>query len=117
MALIFNWSVNKMQVIENNIVSKVDLYVTATDSVNNLTASAAYTRNLIQGNNSIPYEQLTEQQVLDWCFVPEIITWTDKENVAHSITKDLKTEGEVQVTSQIERQLAQKVAEPALPWM
>jgi hypothetical protein len=114
MSLTFKWVINKVQVAQDNLIVKVDLFVVGTDK--NQVASAAFTRNLVRGSSFIPYEQLTEQQVLDWCFEPEIVVWTDLENVEHSITKLLKNEGEAQVTGQIERQLAQKAAEPSLPW-
>jgi hypothetical protein len=111
----FKWSIEKLQTSEDNLVIKVDWRVAATQ--NDLTASASGVRTLIRGDSFIPYEQLTEQQVLNWCFEPEVITWTDRDNVSQSITKRLKDEGEAQVTGQIERQLAQKQFEPALPWL
>jgi hypothetical protein len=111
----FKWTVNKVQVAQDNLVVKVDLTVTGIDG-NNL-ACAAYTRELVRGDSFVPYEQLTEQQVLDWCFAPEILTWIDGDNVEQSTTKHLKDDGEAQVTGQIERQLAQKQSEPALPWL
>jgi hypothetical protein len=114
MTISYSWKVNKLQVIEDNLVVKVDLTVTGTDG--DLSASAAYARTLSRGNGFVPYDQLTEQQVLDWCFEPEVITWTDIDNVEQSITKHLKDEGQAQVNSQIERKLAQKASEPALPW-
>ena len=114
MSITFNWSVQKMKVASDKLVTKVDLLVMGTDG--EITAGAAYSRDLVRGSGFIPYEQLTEQQVLDWCFAPEVITWTDIDNVEQSTTKHLKAEGEAQVTGQIERQLAQKSAEPALPW-
>jgi hypothetical protein len=110
----FKWSVNKVTVAENNLVVKVDCTVTATDGDN--TASAAYSRNLARGDTFIEFAQLTEQQVLDWCFAPEVTTWLDVDNVKQSSTRLIKDEGEAQVTGQIERRLAQKAAEPALPW-
>jgi len=110
----YKWTVNKVQTAENNLVVKVDLTVTGADGVNS--ASANYIRNLTRGGDFIPYEQLTEQQVLNWCFEPETITWVDLDNVQQSIVKHLKNEGEAQVTNQIERQLAEKQIEPALPW-
>ena len=111
----YKWTVNKVQVGQDNLVVKVELTVTGTDGDNS--ASAAYARTLSRGDSFIPYEQLTEQQVLDWCFAPEVATWTDMDNVEQSITKHLKDEGEAQVSGQIERQLAQKESEPALPWL
>jgi hypothetical protein len=111
----FKWTVNKVQVVENNLITRVDLTVTATDGDN--TASAAYTCNLVRGDSFIPYDQLTEQQVLDWCFEPVVETWLDINNVEQSTTRLLKDNGEVQVAGQIARQLAQAAAEPALPWV
>lgn len=100
MSITYHWSVNKVQVAENNLIVKVDLFVTAIDEANKLTASAAYSRDLVQGNTFVPYEQLTEQQVLGWCFALE----------------NFKSNGEAQVANQIARQLMQKQTEPALPW-
>jgi hypothetical protein len=107
----FKWSVNKVTVAENNLIVKVDLIVTATDGKN--IAIAGYTRNLARGDSFTPYAQVTEQQLLDWCFEPEIIILEN----STAITKLIKEEGEAQVTGQIERQLAQKQFEPALPWV
>ena len=93
----YKWTINKVKVAEDNLIVKVDLTVTGTDGNNS--ASAAYICNLLRNNSFIPYEQLTEQQVLDWCF-PKV-----------------KDEGEAQVSGQIARQLAKKTSEPALPWV
>lgn len=109
------WTVNKIQVASDNLVIKVDLTVTATDGDNS--ASAAYSRNLVRGDSFVSYEQLTEQQVIDWCFEPEVTTWTDLDNTEHSFTRLVKDEGEAQVAGQIARQLAQKESQPALPWV
>ena len=110
----FKWTVNKMQVAENNLVVRVDLTVTGTDG--DLSASAVYSRNLVRGDSFVPYAQLTEQQVLTWCFAPEVFTWVDVNAGEQSITRLIKDEGETQVADQIARQLAQKESEPALPW-
>jgi len=114
MTIEYKWLVNKVTVVENNLISMVELTVTGTSDSNS--ASASYFRNLVRGDSFIPYEQLTEQQVLNWCFSPETITWIDQDGVEQSITKLLKDEGEAQVAGQIARQLAQKQSEPALPW-
>lgn len=112
----YKWTVNKVTVAEDNLVVKVDLTVTANDGDN--TASAAYIRDLVRGGDKpVPYTQLTEQQVLAWCFEPIVTTWTDKEKKPQSSTRLIKDEGEAQVAGQIARQLAQKAAEPALPWV
>ena len=110
----FKWTVNKVKVSQDNLIVKVELTVLATE--NNLKASAQYSRNLQRGSTFTPYEQLTEQQVLDWCFAPEIITLMDANNVEQSVIKRLKDEGEAQVANQIERQLAPRKADPILPW-
>jgi len=91
------WKINKLQVAEDNLVVKVELSVMGTDD--GMSASVAYTRTLTRGDSFVPYDQLTEQQVLDWCFAPEVITWTDNDNVEQSITKHLKDEGEAQVAA------------------
>ena len=111
----FKWSVNKVTVAENNLVIQVNAIVTATNGDN--TASASYFRDLVRGDGFIPYDQLTEEQVLAWCFEPVVYTWTDRDDVEQSSTRLIKDEGEAQVAGQIARQLAQKAAEPALPWV
>ena len=111
----FKWSINKVQVAEDNRVVKVDLTVTATDSDN--IASAAYTCDLVRGNKFVPYAQLTEQQVLAWCFEPIVTTWIGIDKKPQSSTRIIIDEGETQVAGQIARPLAQKVAQPALPWL
>ena len=106
----FKWTVNKVQVAQDNLIVKVDL------TVSNGEFSASYTKDLVRGDTFTPYEQLTEQQVLDWCFAPETVTSTDDDGNVTTSIKLLKDEGEAQIASQIERQSAQKAAEPALPW-
>ena len=118
MTLNIKWSVNKLKVIPQqgeklNVVTVVEWLVQATDEVNNLTASASGLRELKLGDSFTTYDQLTEQQVLDWCFEPEIIT-TDE---GGTTIKHIKVEGEAQVTDRIARQLAEKQSEPALPWV
>ena len=110
----YKWTVSKVQVAQDNLVVKVDLTVTGTDGDNS--ASAAYSRDLVRGDSFVPFDQLTEQQVLDWCFEPIVSTWADVEGNEQSTTRLIKDEGEAQVAGQIARQLAQKTAEPALPW-
>ena len=111
----FKWSIDKVTVAQNKLVVQVDLKVTAIDGDN--TASASYIRKLEKGDSFTPYDQLTEKQVLDWCFEPEIIDrWLDMNNLQQFTTRLIKDEGEAQVAGQIARQLAQKESEPALPW-
>jgi hypothetical protein len=111
----FKWSVNKVTVAEDNLVTRVDLTVTAIDGKN--TASAAYIRNLKRSNTFTPYDKLTEAQVLAWCFLPEVTTCKDFKGVEQTFTRLIKDEGEAQVAEQIARQLSQKVSEPILPWV
>jgi len=105
MSITFNWSINKMQVIpeqdnRTNVVVKADWLVRAVDKDNNAASFASGSRSFSLGNTFTPFEELTEQQVLNWCFALE----------------NFKTNTEAQVTDQIARQLAQKQSEPALPW-
>jgi hypothetical protein len=103
------WTIDKLQVAEDNIIVKVDWSVTATQD--DLTASAAGTRNLTRGDSFIPYEQLTEQQVLDWCFEPE----TAMAEIDPTV-KNLKQDVEAYLANQIAYQLNQKQLKVSLPW-
>lgn len=110
----FKWSVNKVTVAENNLVVQVHATVTAIEGDN--TASAVYIRDLVRGDSFIPFDQLTEEQVLAWCFEPEVTPTIDLVGNVGSITRFIKDDGEIQVAGQITRQLAQAAAKPALPW-
>jgi hypothetical protein len=110
----YKWVIKKVQVAEDNLIVKVELTVTGTNG--DKSASAAYYRTFTRGDSFVPYEFLTEQQVLAWCFAPETITWVGTDGAEQTITKHLKDEGESQVAGQIERQLAQEKIEPTLPW-
>jgi len=121
MAISFKWSVSKLRVIpqlddKSNVVSVVEWLVQGTDDVNSISASMSGIRSFDLGGNFVAYDQLTEQQVLDWCFTPEVITWKDEDGVEHSVTKHLKDEGEARVAGQIQGRLEQMQIEPALPW-
>jgi hypothetical protein len=111
----YKWLVEKMVTTGDvNVVTHV--YWRCHGTNGQLDATCSGIRELILGDTFVPYDQLTEQQVLDWCFEPEVITWTDLNGAEQSITKLVKDEAEAQVAGQIARQLAQKSAEPALPW-
>lgn len=108
----FKWSIEKMVVAgDANLVTQVYWYCNAVD--NELTASTAGIRNLVASDFFIPYNQLTEQQVLDWCFSAEVIDLDDET----STTKLLKNDVEAQIFERISQQRAQVAAEPALPWV
>jgi hypothetical protein len=111
----YKWTVNKLTVGEDNLVVKVDFAVTGTNGSN--TASTNYVRDLTRGDLFTPYDQLTEQQVLDWCLAPKVFQWVEEDVGPQSLTRLIKDEGEAQVKSQIESQLAQQAAEPVLPWI
>ena len=65
----------------------------------------------------MPDDQLTEQQILDWCFQPEIVEVKNFEGfVLTSTTLNLKQDAEKKVTDQIASKLKQNAFEPALPW-
>jgi hypothetical protein len=112
MDITFTWSVEKVTVTADaSLVTNVYWRCDAADDL--LTAAAAGIRNLVASDSFVPFEQLTEQQVLDWCFAPELITLDDQT----TITKLLKDDVEAQVTAQIASQLVKKTSEPALPWI
>jgi hypothetical protein len=99
MAIEFKWAVEKMAVSgDANLVTQVYWRCDATDD--QLATAASGICNLVEGDSFIPYDQLTQQQVLNWCFGFE----------------NFKNDVETQVSAQIASQVAQKAAEPALPW-
>jgi hypothetical protein len=116
----FKWTIQKLVVVPQqddkaNVVIQAEWLCTATDG--ELQAAASGKKNFSLGDSFIGFDELTESQVLDWCFAPETITTVDPtDNTTTTTTKMLKDEGEAQVSGQIARQLAQKAAEPALPW-
>jgi hypothetical protein len=121
MSIIFNWSISNIQVIpaqddKTNIITQVEWLVKAVDKVNKAALSVSGSRSFKVGGSFVPYEQLTEAQVLEWCFEPETVVLKDSEGNDVTTVRNLKTEAEAQVTDQIRSQLAQKAAEPALPW-
>jgi hypothetical protein len=82
-----------------------------------ISESYSGSRSFSLGDTFVPYNQLTEQQVLNWCFEPEIVEIKDfGSDAVIRTTFDLKQNAEKQVINQIEKTLAQKAIEPALPW-
>ena len=113
----YKWSIEKVIVTTNDAVTHVHWRCEGTDDVNELTAACAGVRELILGDSFIPYLDLTEQQVLDWCYATETIEIKDVEgNLVETIIKHLKDDSEGQVAGQIANQILKKQAEPALPW-
>jgi hypothetical protein len=118
----FKWSVQKLRVAPQqgdkaNVVIQADWLCVAMDDENIVQAAASGVKSFSLGDTFTPFDQLTEEQVLGWCFASETVTETDREGNVTTTVKNLKTDAEAQVTGQIERQLAQKAAEPALPWV
>ena len=94
----YQWLIEKVTVTEGNIVTHVHWRCNGIDGAN--IVYFAGVQELVLGDTFVPYDQLTEQQVLDWCFAFE----------------NFKTSVETQIAQQIANQIAQKAAEPALPW-
>ena len=122
MSITFKWSVKKLEVIpvldnKTNVVTTVNWTVVGTDSETSTSENYSGLRSFSVGESFIPYEQLTEQQVLDWCFEPELAEVKNFEGkILSSVTLNLKKDAEEKVTAQIASRLAQKAIEPALPW-
>ncbi len=122
MANTFKWSIQKLRVApqqgdKSNVVVQADWLCAALNNENIVQAAASGSKSFTLGDSFTPFNQLTEAQVLGWCFEPETITETDREGNVTTVVKNLKTDAEAQVTGQIARQLAQKESEPALPWI
>jgi hypothetical protein len=83
------WNIKKLDTKdignEKNIVYSIDWDLEITDGVNSVTASGMQGVPYQEGQKIIPYEQLTEQQIIDWIVnfpAPEGVTpyFTDLEN-------------------------------------
>jgi hypothetical protein len=111
----YKWSVEKVVVSALNEVTYVHWNCEGFDEKENLSASCVGVRELILGGSFTPYDELTEQKILDWCFASEIVTSIDPNGVTSTVSKNLKDEIEKQIAGQITRQLARK-SEPVLPW-
>ena len=94
----YQWLIEKLTVTEGNIVTHVYWRCNGIDDANIVYFAGVC--DLVIGDIPIPYDQLTEQQVFDWCFAVE----------------NFKTGVEAEVATQLATQKAQKAAEPALPW-
>jgi len=102
------WTIEKLKVTgDTNIVTQV--YWRCEDGQ----AACAGVRDLVLGDTFTAYDQLTEQQVLDWVFAPKVIELKDANgDVVETVTRDIKAEAEAEVAAL----LAQQVVDPALPW-
>jgi hypothetical protein len=117
----YKWVIEKIVVTGNtNLVTQVHWRCDAANSsfpidsaaLDVLMLGSAGVENLNASDTFIPYNDLTEQQVLDWCFAPKVITLADQTTV----TKLLKNNVEAQLAEQMAIQVAKKTTEPVLPW-
>jgi hypothetical protein len=106
------WSVEKV-IVSGDTKLITQVYWRCDASKNELTTGASGICDLIASDSFIPYDQLTEQQVLDWCFAPKVFVLDDQT----TITTLLKDEVEAQVAKQIASQVIKKSSEPSLPWV
>jgi hypothetical protein len=109
--MLYKWSIEKVVVAEDNLVTNVYWRCEAEGF------ACSGVRDLVRSDSFTAYDKLTEQQVLEWCFEPEVITFLDYQNNQQSTTKMLKDEAETQVLSQIQRQSDLVKSEPSLPWV
>lgn len=104
---VYKWSIEKVVVTDGDVVTHAHWRCESKGF------ACAGIRDLVRNDNFTPYSQLTEQQVLNWCFEPEVITIENiVDRTTNTITKLLKEEAEAQVAEQINR----VKNEPALPW-
>ena len=94
----YKWSIEKVKVTgDTNIVTHVYWRCDAKDE--ELSAASAGISKLTLGDTFTAYDQLTEQQVLDWCF------------------PNIKVKIEAELVDNIQQQLTKKQSEPTLPWI
>lgn len=112
----FKWSVDKVNTVgDNNLIQTVFLSCTAVKD--GASETHQITRVLSPSDTFIAFDKLSEQQVLDWCFTPQVAELKDEKGaVIDTITKNMKADVEAFVSANVEHQLAQRSASPALPW-
>jgi hypothetical protein len=94
----YKWSIEKVKVTgDTNVVTQVYWRCDAKDE--DLTAASAGISELTLGDTFTAYDQLTEQQVLDWCLP--------------SVQNKIETE----LADRVQEQLDRVKSEPALPWV
>jgi len=113
----YKWNVEKVNTVgDNNLIQTVFLTFTATKE--NVSETYQCIKILQPSNTFIAYDQLIEQQILNWCFEPQITEVKNQNNqVVETITRRIKEETEAFVSANVERQLAQLAVSPALPWV
>jgi len=101
----YTWVVNKLNVQEDGLVVEVIWRATGFDKENNFSSSYSGSTLLTREEVFVPYKQLTESQILNWCFEKTI-----------DDVKTVKTDVEEQIAEQISFLLDRKTEAPALPW-
>lgn len=115
MSVSYKWSIQKLQVLPQtedgkvNAVTHVHWQCTATDG--DVSATSTGIKLLDLGDSFVGFDQLTEQQVLDWCFTSKSIVVDGK-----TFVLNFKDAGEAQAVSQINAKIDKVKIEPALPW-
>ena len=103
----YKWSIEKLVVTDGDVVTHVHWRCEAKGF------ASFGVCDLVLSDSFTDYDQLTEQQVLNWCFEPKTTTFENlTDNTTTVIVKHLKDEGEAQIAEQISR-IKNK---PALPW-
>lgn len=122
MSISFNWSITKLKIIPKladriNVVVSADWFVQAVDNANQISASAYGNCEFVLSNSFTNYDQLTEEQILNWCFAPKTLRLVDQsDGIEKEVITHFKEDNEALVTKKIELQLAKKQTEPDLPW-
>ena len=110
----YKWSVNKVHVVQQeevvehyhvtqearaNVVTYVEWLMQAQDGDNKIAIGGS--TDLVAGEEFVEFDQLTEQQILDWCFETD---------------PSMKDTYEAQALAYFASQSDQKISVPNLPW-
>jgi hypothetical protein len=110
----YKWSVNKVHVVQQeeviehyqvmqearaNVVTYVEWLLQAQDGNNKIAIGGS--TDLVAGEEFVEFDQITEQQMLDWCFETD---------------PSMKDTYEAQALAYFASQSDQKISVPNLPW-
>lgn len=88
MSLTYTWSITGMKTNENDAVVQTYWKKTGTDDDGNVgTFSGATPFNIQEGQELVPLDRLTEEQVLDW--IKSVVVGDYEQHVNGQILKDL----------------------------